>query len=712
MRSRWLIAAAGRSRLRIFALLVLSVSLAGYGGYRYWQYQEHQQAQRAEYQEAQAFLRRLEQPVKLQFGKSATIQASLDEWSRQTGIPVSSVTHSLHGWSDPGAPVASELPPVSAQAGLQALADLHDLRWNIVDHERIEIHLNARHDSLCPREAVRHSIPANLVGTSNKELSDLIQRNVTPARWHDLRDAEIVGVHDQLVVVQTHDVQLRVAEFLNTLQLAVERAAALPRSRAAPDDPRLQPILLSNGAEQADWLAQFDEPVTLDLVAALLPEFAEQLSAQTGIPLQVDRQQLEDHGRQVGYPITIQAKQVRLRTALAAGLEANDFSYRPLAGAGLLQISDEGFDLKFSRLCCVAYPAADLIPADAAGRKKLVEQLKWTVSPDSWQQNHHWSGGCELQVYRDLLIARVPLRIHWELHDMLTAIRRVRSGPGKMRVTAGFDSSAAQKLLVDYEQQAALSYRDAPLWDVVADLRQRFRLPIAVIKDRDVNLDGRVTCDLPVRSLRENLDVLFQPHNLRMAPIPEYLLLTSTEDAECRRFVTEVVDVRHFPPGIHDTIRYVMEIAAQRDTWGDRGGPGTMTELNGLLVIRHQPAVIDQACAMLQFLENDLLTRKPIWPDKGELRGDELNRPLVALTEHHPLIEANYEKPVWGVYYVGDLLREGRNSESDLVREIGNIAFDAPATIHLHCILEVELSPRDHERLQAMLRILRQESAP
>ena len=203
MRLRWHFAPASSSLVRAVCVSVVSLSLAGYFA---WQYQAHRsqlQEQRTEDQQSRDFLRRLDQPVKLHFGKTVTIREWLAEWSRQTGVPAVAQPVEQPDYALPtiDRKFTLDLPEVSARTALQILAEREDLHWSPVANERIELFFII--PSLCvstlPRELVTYPLPPSLVRIPPEELAELIRGHVRCMSWYAPGRGDIVAAPGGLV---------------------------------------------------------------------------------------------------------------------------------------------------------------------------------------------------------------------------------------------------------------------------------------------------------------------------------------------------------------------------------------------------------------------------------------------------------------------------------------------------------------------------------
>jgi hypothetical protein len=414
------------------------VLLLAYSAWQFINYQRTQQIQQAEYDQSQAFLRRLEQPVQMQFGKSVTLGEWLAEWSRQTGIPVTSSGQTELAPKDAQIPVTFDLPPSSARSALDALAEVVGMSWAPLANETIVIQFlyRPRNSPEAP-EIVRHALP--LDWPVPEVLKRLITGNPPPFYLDQFLgriptpriEPQVFTAPDQLLIVQPAVVQQRAADFLRTLQLAVERSSSLPRTGVLPNDPRLRPMLLSHGPEHIDLLRQFDRPVTIVADHLPLPQFTQELTRQTGLPFFIHAEQLRANGRSPETPIICEMKQVRLRAVLSLALARRNLSYRLQAGSAQVLIADQRDELRDEHLCTIAYPVADLLTEERPDQfvGKMISFVN--SGPGSFGN----SG--EMELYQHLLIARLPLNQHWILDDLLVAVRQVRSGLAGPRLRAG-----------------------------------------------------------------------------------------------------------------------------------------------------------------------------------------------------------------------------------------------------------------------------------
>lgn len=439
--------------LRGLGAAVLILPLLIYGGWHYRRAQLQYQTQQAEYEQAQDFLRRLEKPVHLAFPQPVTLGEWLQEWSRQTGIPVTTLAPQESAFSAPAytqhyeSPdakrmVTLELPATSAREALLALAEIHGLQWEPMN-QTIVVHFRNRWEQTAPdpSEVVRHSLPISLSRSPHETLEPLIDNRQPNNKQIAFLGSgfqrvtmPVVQSHlfhhpDQLIFVQPAPAQLLVSDLLRTLQLAIERTESLPKF-PSPDDPRLQPLLLSHGPRNLDILARFSQPVTVVAKDLPLPQFTDELTRQTGVPFYISTENLRNHGREPQTPITCELQHMRLQAVLPRTLARRNFSYRLLALSDQVVIDDVGERYSEDHRCTVAYPIADLLTAGQ--ERHLIGDLYAIVASEPRYSHEE----IELRLFQNLLIARMGLNEHWVLHDLLTAVRNVRSGLAQSRMRA------------------------------------------------------------------------------------------------------------------------------------------------------------------------------------------------------------------------------------------------------------------------------------
>lgn len=140
------------------------------------------------------------------------------------------------------------------------------------------------------------------------------------------------------------------------------------------------------------------------------------------------------------------------------------------------------------------------------------------------------------------------------------------------------------------EEPVELQYADMPLAAVAEDLSRRLQIHIEIdvsaLQDLGIDVTTLVSANYRDVSLRSALDLLLDGFELTYVVEREYLLITSTDEAE-QRLDTRVYPIRpQWNASAEELIQAIATIASPI-SWDINGGPGSIVEL-GNNVIVHQ----------------------------------------------------------------------------------------------------------------------------
>lgn len=626
-----------RIRWTHLALLLALVAPAGYFGKQFYDAQQQAALQLSNWKDEQAFQQKLGKIITIKLGTTVPIRTWLDEWTRQSGLPVELEPKTgVETEFDRRQPVFCDVSGVSAHEALQSLCELNGVSWSCAN-ERIEIHLEDPNFyrpgllSSAGLEVVSYPLPPRFTEDQTARLLDLLHAFDSDT-WDVLGgQGSIQVLPGRLIIAQERSRQQRIAAVLAGLQSALNRDP--PQAGMSPSDPRLRPIPLERNPELwTKLLKQLEQPVSFDVVDLPLAKFAEQIELQTGVKTVVNWLDLETEGNEPEHiNVTCQVRDMQLRNALTLVLDRQRLTFAIQPGGQGLQIVPKN-QSDPDQLICLAYPADDLMQGPFTSQlPPLGDLIVIMVESDSWSVV---GGPGQLQWLENCLVIETSLQAHWQIQDLLAALRQVRSGLTSGSVVCGFTSQASRQLLEGYEQQAELKYDNRPLNEIAADLRARCGIPVYC------DIDARVSCHLPARCLRENLAAMLAVGNLQVTEHPEYLAVLSGWSKEAEH-VTEIFDTRYL---LTKTtwgegsiwLDVLITKAVDPQSWANEGGRGSIYIYDNLLFVRNSPDNLRQVRRLLAFLQAEAITGEPRMPE-GLLTREELNSPLQLVVENHPL---------------------------------------------------------------------------
>ncbi|NQT39913.1 MAG: hypothetical protein HQ581_20640 [Planctomycetes bacterium] len=196
-------------------------------------------------------------------------------------------------------------------------------------------------------------------------------------------------------------------------------------------------------------------------------------------------------------------------------------------------------------------------------------------------------------------------------------------------------SSGEKAIRQVLRRKATIRCKDAPLDDVVAALRQKYRIVI----DFDWNeiekvlgivpSETRVSCDCANVPLRSALELMLEPLELTWVIDKDVLLITTKERADqmLNAKVHDVADLVMFRNGQgrtladYDSLEQLIMTSVRPDSWEEVGGPGTISHL------RHTNAeslVVCQTMRVHEELEKLLANLRAIAEANRQQHGDAL----------------------------------------------------------------------------------------
>lgn len=173
------------------------------------------------------------------------------------------------------------------------------------------------------------------------------------------------------------------------------------------------------------------------------------------------------------------------------------------------------------------------------------------------------------------------------------------------------------------KSSADVDWVELPLEECLQFLATAKKLPIWIdrttIADEGVQLDTPVTLRLPGATLQSVLNLLLGPNQLTEVIRNEVLVIT-TAVAAGENLETRIHPVSKANEGKESSALIdVLVSTIEPETWDAVGGPGSIREMRGALIVRQNQAVHQQIEALLQNLERVITsTQKPEIPRIGE----------------------------------------------------------------------------------------------
>lgn len=181
-------------------------------------------------------------------------------------------------------------------------------------------------------------------------------------------------------------------------------------------------------------------PTGLDFVEKPLQDVLGYLANLHGIQIRLDQRALDDVGLPADTPVTVQLRDVSLRSALKLMLSDLDLTYLVEDEVLLITTPEEAE----TRLATVAYPVSDLVRfRDKSGEEwsdfdSLIETITSTVTMESWEDVGGPGSIAPMQYGNsDVIIVTQSQEVHEEVAAMLEKLRTLAGtteGEGKLPV--------------------------------------------------------------------------------------------------------------------------------------------------------------------------------------------------------------------------------------------------------------------------------------
>ena len=333
-----------------------------------------------------------------------------------------------------------------------------------------------------------------------------------------------------------------------------------------------------------------------------------------------------------------------------------------------------------SALLTIAYPVHDLVlvngRADFDPLMELIDQFSRQVSPDVWS----YYGPTNVFSDRWLIVAQPPV-VHEQLEAFLSRLRRgIAEGGQPLVVGAPELSPAKQRIRDALARPIALDYDNVPLDEVCSRLSSELGISVVLnaerVQEHGVRVNHPITWHLSEVPLKSQLFWMLRELDLAWMVRGESLVITPTEDAQSQ-LITAIYDARSLTdpdlglPGGLPLVENLVRRLARPDSWDEVGGPGSMNDFQGLLVVTHDPEVHEELEQLLTALAAHCRPR-------AATAGEQLRVVRVSPSASCDRIEQALDTPISAEYCglpLDELLR-------DLARRLDlPVVFDQPAVV-------------------------------
>lgn len=184
------------------------------------------------------------------------------------------------------------------------------------------------------------------------------------------------------------------------------------------------------------------KPTGLDFTEEPLENVVNFLQEEYRLPIQLDLPALEHVGLTGDEPVTINVREISLRSALQLALGQKGLAY--VVRDGYLLITSR--DKADHELQTVVYNVADLIGDDDSGQQRnaLMDSIRSCVAYDTWALNEKGPG--QLKSFQTLLIVSQTAEVHAEIDRLLAIMRESLKLPQVATADKHFELQLAEPL--------------------------------------------------------------------------------------------------------------------------------------------------------------------------------------------------------------------------------------------------------------------------
>jgi hypothetical protein len=604
-------------RFRTLILAAVLLSAAGFGLWKLreshlaaarraddWQYQQRIAATEAA----------LDQPIEFSSERWLALYELADFLRAQTNLDIEV---NEEAWQAEGVKVETPLPRIqgrfSLRSALALLLEQRDVTYDIGDSRLILTTSDASRDENQLRTVVYPLPQPEHVGGEVDESSwaDLVIQNFEPWDWTDVGGRwHCEAVPGALVITHCEAAHRQIQRLMDSL----ERLDSPPESWAAVP---LHPFLAEPSERRiATALAQ---PVSGNYDAQPLREVIADLARQHSIPFLMNEHKLQESGIEGNELITVHLDGVTLASALRQIL---DIRYLTFEIRHELLIITTGEDAESpDHMPLVAHPVHDLVNWPAApDYDALIELIETAIAPESW---YDVGGPGSTREFNGWLIFYQRADIHAEVERLLADLRRaLEATHAATSLAAPFPSLVEQRIEKALRQLIPMRFVEEPLNSALERISKQTGITIAIdgrsLEDVEMRPDVRVNCDLAAAPLRNQLRLLLDEHDLTFTVRHERLLVTTPEQAEQPEYLQpRIYDARPlFDPDLGvtdaDELLDLITTLIRPEDWVDVGGPGSIKEFQGLLVVSADDETHQQLSRLLAGLKSHCLrTVKP-----------------------------------------------------------------------------------------------------
>ena len=163
------------------------------------------------------------------------------------------------------------------------------------------------------------------------------------------------------------------------------------------------------------------------------------------------------------------------------------------------------------------------------------------------------------------------------------------------------------------EKLASFDYFETRLEDVLAEIASDYRIPVVLdeaIQENNLDEETLITCKLENISLAAALRLMLGPYHAAPMIKDEVLVITKRE-TEAKHLYVKIYDCRKMlmaidsDDAVNEKLMTVLRNTVCPGSWNDQGGPASVAELGGRLIVNQTNDAHRQIAAILNSLNLD-----------------------------------------------------------------------------------------------------------
>lgn len=336
---------------------------------------------------------------------------------------------------DPTTPVTFRGKNFRLRSILAHVLSPHRLKWTLRDDALFVTSDENANGSMTVRVYPVGDLqgPAHAAGwlqTPNSPIASLIQKTVAPASWEQVGGpGTLREMKEFLVIRQTAEVHREIAHAFDLLRSVGDSYRKWDGKQRPVPGLETSASLRLEADDDTAIIKALETPVTLSLQKTPLPEVMAFLSEKTGISFAIDEKRMEDAGIDSQSEISVEAKEIPLRSALRMMLKPYDLSFRIWNETVQITTADAMQESPTLRM----YPVFDFARTPRTGDLELddgkatdaaevAEVLRTTIEPQTWD-SAGGPGVVEYFAQPGVLVVSQSAEVHDEVSRLLTRLR-------------------------------------------------------------------------------------------------------------------------------------------------------------------------------------------------------------------------------------------------------------------------------------------------